>query len=96
MIRHEGPTQIQRRRGQPRVDVCCESIWYVAQKAYEARTGSQIPEEIYSGLPLIGAWWPLERHAEETRRRYPKLWQRFGERYWATPKSIRAVDHDEP
>jgi hypothetical protein len=75
-------------------DVCCEAIWYVAEQAHEARTGTPLPEEAYSGLPLIGTWWPLERHAEETRRRYPKLWQRFGERYWTTPKPIATDDED--
>jgi Protein of unknown function (DUF4240) len=77
-------------------DVECEAIWYAAERAHQARTGRQLPEEAYGGLPLIGTWWPLERHAEETSRRYPKLWQRFGERYWATPKPIGTDGKDGP
>jgi hypothetical protein len=77
-------------------EVDCEAIWCAADRAHQARTGRQLPDEVYSGLPLIGTWWPSERHAEETRRRDPKLWQRFGERYWATPKPIGTGVEDGP
>jgi len=54
-----------------------ESFLYVAEYAYERKTGQDLPADLYrkESPELRGTSWP-----EETRKnRFPKLWAKFGE-----------------
>ncbi|MBC8873812.1 MAG: DUF4240 domain-containing protein [Planctomycetes bacterium] len=56
-------------------DVECEGILYVAMSAYEAATGSEIPQ-VPINLPDLGEGWDFDDDAE-MKQRYPKLFAKF-------------------
>lgn len=58
-------------------DVECEDLLYVAYEAYEAATGKEIPAASRADLPELGEDWDFDDD-QEMKKRYPKLFARFG------------------
>jgi hypothetical protein len=61
-------------------DVELEELSYVAQRAYEDKTGKPLPDEVYQGVQRreLGEDWDFDDPGEMARR-YPKLFAKFGE-----------------
>jgi len=59
-------------------EVECEEMLYVAGEAYEGATDGEELPPLEGDYPELGEGWDFEDSAE-MRRRYPKLWAKFGE-----------------
>ena len=64
---------------EPRVTLEHESLAYVANLVHRAKTGMELPADGIRVYPPIKERWDFD-NAAEMKRRYPKLWARFGDK----------------